>query len=80
MSTYEVKCTVEYTDTFGGDANYSWVRRHEISTPDNAKQALIVRRAKAAMGLSGVRGRTNNFGDMIEFRPYGSATVLFVYH
>jgi len=37
-----------------------------------------MRRAKAAMGLSGVRGVTASLGDGYEFRPYGMATVLFV--
>ena len=67
----------EYTDTFGGEANYSWVRRGELQ-PD-LKNKTALRRAKAAVGLSGVRGTTYNTGDMIEFRPYKMATVLFVY-
>ena len=27
---------VEYTDTFAGEANYSWVRRAVVSVPDLA--------------------------------------------
>lgn len=70
--------SVEYTDTFGGEANYCWVRRATINAPDNASRALIMRRAKAAVGLSGARGVTWEFDDTYEFRPYGSCTVLFV--
>lgn len=69
---------VEYTDTYGGQANYCWVKRGRIETPERAKRALVMRRAKAAVGLSGVRGRVEDFGDMLEFRPYGMATVMFV--
>ena len=69
---------VEYTDTFGGESNYSWVKRATIDAPDNATRATIVRRAKKAIGLTGLRGRTNDFGEMIEFRPYGYCTVLFI--
>lgn len=69
---------IEYTDTFGGDANYSWVRRAVIEAPADAKAALIMRRAKKALGLSGARGKTVEYGEVIEFRPYNSATVLFV--
>lgn len=69
---------VEYTDTFGGEANYSWVRREEIKAPENASDRLIMRRAKAVMGLSGVRGESHSFGDALEFRPYRSNTVLFI--
>ena len=54
---------VEFTDTFGGEANYS---------------RELMRRAKAAMGLTGIRGRVDHHGDMIEFRPYRSCTVMFI--
>jgi hypothetical protein len=73
-----VTFNVEYTDTFGGEANYCWVRRADIEVPHNASQALIMRRAKAAMGITGARGRTDSHGDMFEFRPYGCCTILFV--
>lgn len=69
---------VEYTDTYGGEANYCWVRRIEICLPENASQLKIMRHAKAKMGLTGVKGRTFNYGDTYEFRPHGMATVMFV--
>jgi len=72
---------VEYTDTFGGEANYSWVRRAVVNGPSDISskaQGLIMRRAKAAVGLNGVRGVTQDYGDGYEFRPFGSCTVLFV--
>lgn len=85
---------VEYTDTFGGEANYSWVRRASVTMPElthygydggtnYAKASKVYNRelmcrAKAAIGLTGVRGVRSGHGDMIEFRPYGSCTVLFV--
>lgn len=90
MNTYNV----EYTDTFGGDANYCWVKRAVVSVPElthygydgshgyakanRIAERELMRRAKAAMGLTGVRGRKESHGDMIEFRPYGIATVMFV--
>lgn len=86
--------SIEYTDTFGGEANYSWVRRASVAMPElthygydggtnYAKASKVynrelMRRAKAAIGLTGVRGVRSGHGDMIEFRPYNSATVLFV--
>lgn len=85
---------VEYTDTFAGEANYSWVNRAIVNMPEltqfgydggtNYVQANrrydreLMRRAKAAVGLTGVRGRRTEYGDTLEFRPYRSATVLFV--
>ena len=68
--------TAELTDTFGGVANYSWVRRATI--PATESRRTLMRRAKAALGLSGVRGRVSDYGDMLEFRPYRSATVMFI--
>jgi len=85
---------VEYTDTFEGQANYSWVRRATVTMPelthygydgasnyDKANRAYLrelMRRAKAAVGLTGVRGRTDQCSDNLEFYPRKSATVLFV--
>lgn len=90
MNTY----TVEYTDTFGGEANYSWVRSATISMPELTHYGYdgstsyskankianreLMRKAKAAVGLTGVRGRRETWGDTEVFYPYGSATVLFV--
>lgn len=68
----------EYTDTFGGEANYSWVKRASIEFGDDPSDVALMRRAKAALGLSGVPGRTFKHGDMMEFRPYGMCCVLFV--
>jgi len=89
MNTY----SVEFTDTFGGEANYCWVKRASISVPEwhhfkgnngngtvepKAYQRTVMRKAKAAAGLSGVRGRTESYGDGYTFKPYGQCTVLFV--
>ncbi|WP_315826109.1 hypothetical protein [Bradyrhizobium sp. SZCCHNG3015] len=68
---------VEYTDTFGGEANYAWVKRETLELPCGLSDRAVMRRAKAAMGLSGVRGRSYVNGDMWEFRPYRSCTVMF---
>jgi hypothetical protein len=92
MNAYDV----EYTDTFGGEANYCWVKRAVIHVPElthygytgskngsyakanRSQQRELMRKAKAAVGLTGVRGRVDSHGDMIEFRPYRCATVMFV--
>jgi hypothetical protein len=68
----------EYTDTFAGEANYCWVRRERFDVPAGASEALIVRRAKAALGLTGVRCNKTSYGDMIDLRPRGSCTVVFI--
>ena len=86
---------IEYTDTFAGEANYSWVRRAVISVPDlahygytggadgsytranKAQRRAVMRAAKAEMGLTGVRGEVEDYGDSLTFRPRGMCTVLF---
>lgn len=90
MHTYDI----ELTDTFCGEANYSWVSRASVTMPElthygydggsnyskanKVYQRELVKRAKAAMGLTGVRGKTHSYGDMIEFRPYGLLQVMFI--
>jgi hypothetical protein len=55
---------VEYTDTFGGEANYCWVDRATLTLPVGISDLAIMRRAKAAMGISGMRGRIYDQGDL----------------
>jgi hypothetical protein len=90
MNTYEY----EYTDTFAGEANYCWVKRGKVTMPElthygydgsngyaraNAiEKRELMRRVKAELGLTGIRGARHDHGDLIEFRPYGMATVLFI--
>lgn len=73
-----MKFRIEYTDTFGGDANYSWVRRATIEAPAEISDAALMRRAKKALDLSGVRGRRESWGETLAFYPYRSCTVLFI--
>ena len=72
-----MKAHVEYTDTFSGEANYSWVKRTTFES-EGMTQAQIRRKAKAELGLSGVPGKWCSYGDMHEFKPYRSCTVLFI--
>ena len=84
---------VELTDTFGGEANYCWVRRARIAAPEwtqfkewdgngrrepRAYQRTVMRRAKAAVGMTGARGVTVSYGGGYEFRPYGQCVIMFV--
>jgi hypothetical protein len=73
-----MQINAELTDTFGGEANYSWVRRSVLPYIEGEKQSATMRRVKRDFCLSGVRGRTVSYGDTIEFRPWGMCQVLFV--
>lgn len=70
--------TAELTDTYGGEANYSWVSRETFSLPAGAGDRTIIRAGKAAAGLTGIRCRTENYGDSFTLRPFGQFVVLFI--
>ena len=70
----------EYTDTFGGEANYAWVRRQSIAVADSASDRAVVHAAKRALGLTGVRCRRDSYGDDIVLRPCNSCTIVFISH
>ena len=73
-----MQVNAEYTDTFGREANYSWVKRVCLPYIEGEKRPATMRRVKRELGLTGLQGRTQDYGDVIEFRPYGMCTVLFV--
>lgn len=84
----------EYTDTFGGDANYSWVKRGTVSVLElthygydgargygkasDAQERQIVRKVKAALGLTGIPCRKESWGDTIALYPRGMCTACFI--
>lgn len=84
MTPSEPRYLVEYTDTFGGEANYSWVKRAEFdldSSPDvarNTREFRIRKKARELMGLTGLRGKWTDYGDSWEFRPYRICSVMFI--
>jgi hypothetical protein len=69
------KYNYEYTDTFGGEANYCWVKRGEVL----AKNWLgAVRKVKTELELNGVKCKREFYGDMIRLVPYRTCTVVFI--
>jgi len=74
---------VEVTDTFGGEANYSWVRRCTIEAPtaeyrSPAYRRTLVRRAKAAAGWTGLRCVVDDYGDSYRITPSGRRAPCWV--
>jgi len=69
---------VEVTDTFGGAANYAWVRRALLATPPALTRRSLVRRAKALMCWSGRPCAVYDHGDQLELRPRCSSVVMFI--
>ena len=69
----------EYTDTFGGETNYSWVRRAAFKMPEGATKRSILQRARKELGLTGAKGDvTADFGDEYHWVPRGCCTILMV--
>lgn len=69
---------IEKTDTFGGQANYSWVERYELDGIENQTDLQLIRRVKKVIGWTGVRCNKTDFGDMIELRPVNFCNVVFI--
>lgn len=84
----------EYTDTFCGEANYSWVKRGNVHVPDlthygydgsngytranHAQSREVVRLVKAALGLTDVKCRREEWGDTLALYPRGERSVIFI--
>lgn len=64
----------------------SAVKRGTIEMPEQtygskfnkAFKSLLMKRAKASMGLTDVEGMTEDWGDYIAFIPYGRDTVMYI--
>lgn len=75
-----MKLQFELTDTFGREANYSWVKRETIQVPDGTPDKLIIALARAWVGWR-VRSEIDKFNDSadtIALRPRGRCEVLFI--
>jgi hypothetical protein len=68
---------VETTDTFGGQANYSWCDQAAVTIPDDATDRQTVRALRAAAGLTGSSARTVPMGEGYEWRHPGACVVTF---
>ena len=70
----------EITDTFGGEANYSWVKRGEIQCKpgEDYSDLAAVRRAKKDAGWENLRCKREDYGNMIVLRPVGQCIIMFI--
>lgn len=70
--------TIEHTDTFGGEANYCWVKRWKCAAELTDVQAI--RLAKSLTGYTGHKCRKNDMGDSIALYPARVCQVIFIGH
>ena len=68
----------EFTDTFSGELNYSWVRRASFYAPDNASTSLLIRRAKKALGIHGRHAILWDTPEGITARMVGECTAFTI--
>jgi hypothetical protein len=65
-------------DTFGGEANYSWVRQEMVTLDKPISELAAVRRAKKIAGFTGVRCEKADYGDAIQLDPAGYCVRILV--
>jgi len=73
MSNKTYLWSVEITDTFGGEANYSWVRRYELvaTTPRGAMRRL-------SNQYGGSWSFDYSTGDLTRYNQNGACVCAFV--
>lgn len=77
-TTEMTKCVVTVTDTFGGEANYTWVKRYEFVPKNPNSQHGVIRGAKALAQMTGVKADTFDYGDGYTVKPRGYNQIIFV--
>lgn len=64
---------VEITDTFGGEANYSWVTRHKVRA-STARGAIVRVNKDSGLGFR----LAYDMGDCVRYDSKSGATCAFV--
>ena len=72
------KFNAELTDTFGGEANYSWVRRATFEAPAGATDTQLVRMGKKALQITGTPCKRSTYGDTIQLDVVGACIRAFI--
>ena len=67
---------IEITDTFAGEANYSWVNRMELEGDLSNRQ--ILKRVREKFGITCKLRKTLDHGDMLRYDFDGANVCMFV--
>ena len=73
----QMQYQAELTDTFGGEANYSWVKRASFTAKPETNKRELVRKAKKLLGLHG-RHKSEEYGEMIKLTFGRDCIVAFI--
>ena len=72
---------LELTDTFAGEANYSWVKRETLIYATEPTDRRLVMDAKRALGLTGIKCTRDDWHDTgatIQLDPRGLCQRAFI--
>lgn len=69
-----------YTEVFAPGASRRWLKRGRIicKEGESVTNLAAVRRVKKELGLSGIRCKTDDYGEFIVIRPAGQWPVVFI--
>jgi hypothetical protein len=73
-----IKVSYEYTDTFAGETNYSWVKRGSIELPKDSSETAIVKSVKRELGLTGIKCDRLHYSDQITLKPRNYCQIIFI--
>lgn len=73
-----MKINLEVTDTFGGEANYSWVNRATHEYDKEPSRLGIVRLAKIFAGLTGQDCLVEYTNDQVTITPTGRSAPCII--
>lgn len=68
---------IELTDTFAGEANYSWVHRMEIKD-DDLSNRQILKRVRNELGITGKLVKVIDTFDFLRYNLIGACACLHI--
>ena len=69
--------TIELTDLFCGQANYSWCKR-EVFDTEGMTERQIIREARKLIDITGAKTIKSDYGDSIRWDFAGRSIVAFL--
>ena len=69
--------TIEHTDTYGGETNYSWLCRYHCKAENLTDRQQVIL-AKRLAGLTGIRCQVERVSYLITIYPLNICQVVFI--
>lgn len=73
-----MKFSVEFTDTFGGEANYAWVKRFEVESETMRGAIVLANKAYFDGGRRPRNHKKTDFGGQVRLDYPGMAVCCFI--